>query len=195
LNARYKKKGLRLVVFDERDGLARQCVGQVRRFPHGLFAAQNCRTLAVKVRMRSRKKPVKLVEPPRPRSEGLTAAQVPLPHEPRGVAGLLQSLGKRYFGLRQTKRAVRPLVRAGIELVSESLLIMARQQSRARGAAVGPGYITLGAAHARPRQRIDVRRRDVSATLKAQIGIAQIIGKYEYDVGLAPRGIVAPRAG
>ena len=64
---------------------------------------------------------------------------------------------------------------SGIEFVSESSLVSARQQSGPRWRAVGAGNVTARAADTGRGQSVDIRRGDITATVDADIAVAHVV--------------------
>src|SRR2546427_9599577 len=94
------------------------------------------------------------------------AAEVPLANHARRVATVFESLSERGFGQRQADIfAFRR--RAGIELVSEALLIAAGHQAGPRRTAIRSGDVTVSATDAVFGYRVDVRRRNIFAAVNA----------------------------
>src|SRR5262249_14707954 len=152
------------------DGLAREGVGKVLILLHDLGPAIDRLSLAGEVRVRPGQEPKELVKPPPLRVELGGRPQVPLADEPGGVAGSLQAIGDGRLRQRQPEPVVaRALPR--IELVAESLLIPPGQQARARGAAIGAGYVAVRAADAAPRDRVDPRGRYVLAAVETDVSV------------------------
>jgi len=77
--------------------------------------------------------------------------------------------------------------------VAETVLVAAGHQPRAGRAAVRPGDVAVTEAHAVLGERIDVRRRDVLAALEADVGVAQVVGQQDDDVGLLRLALRAGR--
>ena len=75
-----------------------------------------------------------------------------------------------------------------IELVAETILIPAGQESCTRRAAIGPGDVATGEANAVPGKGIDVRRRNVLAAVNAKIGEAHVVADDEENVRFARVG-------
>ena len=78
---------------------------------------------------------------------------------------------------------------AGVELVTEALLVTAGQKAGARRAAIGTADVTARKAHAVPRNAVEVRRGDFRGkALAAQFTVAEIVGDDDEDVGPALGG-------
>src|SRR5688572_8556394 len=90
-------------------------------------------------------------------------AEVPFADEAGLVARGFEPLGENRFAQRQPDVFVRHEHGAGIELVSETLLVATRQERRPRRAAIGAADVTMGKANAVLRQRIKLRCGDVFA--------------------------------
>ena len=67
--------------------------------------------------------------------------------------------------------------------MAEALLVAAGQQAGARRAAVRARDVALRAADAVLGDRVDVRRRDVLAAVDADVGVAEVVGQDDDDVG------------
>ena len=66
--------------------------------------------------------------------------------------------------------------------MTETLLIPARQQARPRWAAIRPRDIAVGAAHTAGRELIEIGGGDVAATLKTEIGEAQVVSQQQQHI-------------
>ena len=64
----------------------------------------------------------------------------------------------------------------------ETLLVAARQQRRARRAAVRSAHVSAGESHAIAGQRVNLRRGNLRIPLASQLAIAKIIGHDDEDV-------------
>src|SRR6185369_14604883 len=83
-----------------------------------------------------------------------------------------------------------------VVLMTEALLVASGHNARARGTAERVRDVAGGEAHATAGEGIEVRRRNVAAALKAEVGEAQIVGEDEDDVRAARRlGARNPRCG
>ena len=170
-----EKPGSRLVALDERHRLAPEGIGGVVQFVHLLVAAQDAGLVHVAVR--AAEKTIELVEAALGRAHGRFGAKVPFANDAGGVAGGFEALGDGRFGQRHSLRA------GGIELVSEAVLVAAREQGGARRRAIRPGHVAAGEADARRGEGVEVRRGDVLAAMKAHVRVAHVIADDEEDVG------------
>src|SRR3972149_4616343 len=120
---------------------------------------------------------------------------MPLANHAGDVSGCFQTIGDRRFGKWKTnfRNAIAAgfAPRARVEFVPETLLIAAREQSGPGGAAIGARHITVGAADAPLRQRIDVRCGNILATLKSDVGVTKVIGQENDDIRLTRRSGVS----
>ena len=114
-----------------------------------------------------------------------TRAKVPFADESRGITRRLEPVGDSFFfhvqpgelGI-ETGRIVIKIV-----VVTETNLHSPRQQSRARRTAHRRGNVALREAHARRRERVNVRCLDLRAALVADVTVAQVIRNNEDEVG------------
>jgi hypothetical protein len=132
--------------------------------------------------VRAAEEAVELVEAPAQRMKFLVRAKVPLADHAGAVAGGLELLRQRRLGQWQAKLFLRHLAR--IELMAEASLVTARQQPRARRAAIWPADVAAGETHAVLGERIQMRRGDVLAAVRAHVAPAVVVGDDEQDVGL-----------
>src|SRR5262249_52606577 len=72
---------------------------------------------------------------------------------------------------------------APVEVVAEARLIAAGRQAGPGRGAVRTGDVAVGAADAVFRDRIEVLRGDVTASLEADVGVAEVVGQEDHDVG------------
>ncbi len=154
---------------------------------------------------------VEPVPPVEPAPEGPTAAvrghvrlvvgrEVPLPHRQRGVALRPQDLREEPVLERDLARVARVAHReVGDPAHPVAVVVHARQQARARRRAERGG-VEVRQAHARRRERVDVRRVDLGA-VAAELREADVVQHDQQHVGrtvgrlhaLGPsRGRVAP---
>jgi hypothetical protein len=71
------------------------------------------------------------------------------------------------------------------EADGQAVLIAARDDGRARGRAYGRVGIGLQEAHAARRDPVDVRRLVLPAAVAGGVGVTEIVGENEHDVGIA----------
>ena len=108
---------------------------------------------------------------------------MPFAHQSSGIAATLEAI--REGGLREWQPA-RPF---GIKLMAEARLVAPRQQPRTSGRAIRPADVAAREAHARRRERVEIRRGDFFAAVKTHVGIAHVIADDEQDVWLAVGGL------
>jgi hypothetical protein len=81
---------------------------------------------------------------------------------------------------------------AGVELVTEALLVTAGQKAGSRRAAIGTADVTAREAYAVPRDAIEVRGGDFRGkALAAQFTVAEVISDDDEDIGFAFGGVSA----
>jgi len=102
-------------------------------------------------------------------------AKVRLSKPPGGITRGLQPIGERLLGERKADGGLGSLRRTGIELMPKPLLIPPRHQPRPRRTAIRPGNVPIRAAHAIFRKRIDIRRRNVAASVHTDVRIAHVV--------------------
>ena len=128
------------------------------------------------------------MEAPPQGMEGGRVAQVRLPKPAGGIAGGLEAVAEGRLLDGEPHRRGRQPARAGIEFVSEPLLITAGEESGPGRTAVGTAHVAVGEPHAVGSQRIDLGRGHVGGkTLTAQFTVSQIIGQEDQDVGTPAR--------
>jgi hypothetical protein len=131
-------------------------------------------------------------------------AEVPLAELGRGVAGLLQRLRER-DGLRRERRdVVDRAQRAGAPVKAVDAAdgvdagagaVLAAEQRRARRLAVGAAGVAVREPHSLAGQAVDVRRLVVLAAVGGDVGVAEVVGEDQDDVGLAGRSVRSGGAG
>ena len=118
------------------------------------------------------------------RSEARQGPEMPLADEPGFIAGVAQERRKSGVRRRDPDIAARDRL---LETDREAILVAAGDQRRARrrtNRAVGIG---LSEPQSFGGQAIDVRRSKVRPAVAGQVGIAEVVGHDEQDVGPGPR--------
>ena len=108
-------------------------------------------------------------------------AEMPLANGPSRIAGGTERIGDGGFGEWQAVGGGGG-VPFGIKFVAEALLVTASENSGAGGTAHGVGDVAIGAPDARGGEAIQVRRRNIAATLEADVVVPEIIGDDEQNV-------------
>jgi len=169
-----------MLPLDEGGGLLAEGDRQVTLLVHRFAIAQNggvvfaLSTRLDDVLMPAPDEAEELIETAIHRRETFGRAQVPLAHHARHVARRLEPLRKR-MGLRGQRPAE--------VLNAVAMLIPATHQRRAGRRAERSVRIRIGEAHPTLREPVNVRRRNVFATVGTDVGIAEIIGEDDDDVG------------
>ena len=112
----------------------------------------------------------------------LLVAEMPLAEERRGVAGVLQQLRQRVAGSRQSLFRGRGDAAEG-RLDRGALLVPTGHEPGTRRAADRAVGIEVGELHPVLCQAVDVRRLDVLRPVAADVGLADVVGDDEHDVG------------
>ena len=105
---------------------------------------------------------------------------MPFAQERRAITRRFEAV--RHRRLPRREPAVRSGVRAHVDLVPEPLLIAARKQSGSCRAAMRASHIGIRESSALPGQRVDVRRRNVPASMHAYVGISHVVADDHHDV-------------
>ena len=116
--------------------------------------------------------------------EFIFETQVPFADHAGRVAEFLQALGQCRFGERQPEIIRGLVLRPGIVLEAEALLVAAGHEPGPRRGAQRAGYIALREADAVAADRVHVRRGNIFAALNAEIVIAEIVDQDQNDVRL-----------
>ena len=183
-----EKEWLLAVAVDERQRFTGKGPRQVFRLVDRIATAADgidpiFNTSGRKVGMRSAEKAEGFLEATALGKKRLGMAEMPLPDQPRAVASRAEQFRECPFGEGEPDLDVRRRRRAGIELVAESLLVAAGEQPGAGRAAVRARHIARRAAHARGGESVEPRRGDVTPSLEARVGVAEIVGHDDENVG------------
>ncbi|OPZ04305.1 MAG: hypothetical protein BWZ10_03187 [candidate division BRC1 bacterium ADurb.BinA364] len=185
-----KEKGLILGAFDECGRFAGEGVGEVFLLFDRLAVADDGIDirLAGHVGVGAAEEAEVIVESALVRAQSLLEADMPFPGHSGCIAQVLELFGQSLLIQRQAEIFGGEAFGAGIVLEAKAMLIAPRHQAGARRRADRMGGVAVGEAHAIGGQRVDVWRGDVLATLAAQVGVAQIVGENDDDVGLGRPG-------
>src|SRR5262245_39975 len=110
-------------------------------------------------------------------------AKVPFADKSSGIAGGIQCVGERGFGERET--IVGFGIAGRVEFKAKSLRISAGEKRGAGGTTDGSGGIAVKTSNAFVHEAVDARCLDVFGGLATEIGIAEIVGDDDDDVGWA----------
>jgi len=113
--------------------------------------------------------------------------KVPLTHRAGNVTCRLQNV--RYRNLRQRQANVLSQTsgrRTGVELVAKTLLVAPRRQPGTRRTAHRTRNVSVRETHTPPRDRINIRRRNVLATVAADVGITHIVADDNDNIRPSP---------
>jgi hypothetical protein len=166
---------------NEGGGLLAKSVGEITALVHGVPVAQDGRVVFAltggldDVLMTSTEKTEKLIEPAIHGHESRSRSEVPFAHHERRVAGGLEAL-RQCNGLCWQ--------RAGEVLDAVAVFVSAAYQRRARRRAERAVGVGVGESDAGFRDAVNVRRRDVLATVRADVGVTHIIGENDDNVRL-----------
>lgn len=108
---------------------------------------------------------------------------MPFADHPRGVPCGLEFLGERWDLARQTKLGVREAFGPRVVLEAEPMLVHTAHQCRARGRADRMGRIAVRESDATIGDRIDVRSRDVFASIDSDVRVTKVVSEKDDDVG------------
>ena len=164
---------------DEGDRFAGKGIGQVLSLLGRVVVAEDRGAPAGEVGVGAAEEAVGLVEAALAGVVLRVTAEVPFADPAGDVAGRLEAVGHRGFG--EGKAGLGVIV-AGIELVAESRLVAAGQESGPRGAAIRAGDVAVSAAEAAGGQRVEAGRRHVLAALKPCVGMTHVVGQKDDDV-------------
>lgn len=140
-----------------------------------------------KVVIGAAEKAEELIEASLRRLQFRPVAKVPLADHAGRIAQALQPFGQRRLLPRQPELRVGVLLRPGVRLKAEPLLVAARHEPGPGRRADRAGDVAAGEPRPVLRDGVDVGRGDVPTALHAQLRVAQIIGQDQHDVG-PPRG-------
>ena len=115
------------------------------------------------------------IEPALVRPQPLFEADVPLAHHACRISGGLEFLGKGRYIARQAEVWRRKAFRSGVVFKAKSMLIHPAHQASPRRRTDGMRGVAIGEAHAVVRKGINVRRRDVFATVHADVGVTEVV--------------------
>ena len=101
----------------------------------------------------------------------------------RGVAKVLHAFGQRsHLGRNADLDVLTKLVRAGIVLRAEPVLVDSRPEARPRRTTHRPTHIPRRELHPVACDRVNMRRHDIGAAVIPHVGIPQIIGKKDHHI-------------
>ena len=162
----------------------RQVVASLRRFAATEYLRTRLRPLALAlvrthvVAPPAAQEAVELVKPPLHRVLGIGRAEVPFPDEGGAIAGMAQVAGHgRDLRVHPATTFLDPVRHAVARLVPTG------HQGGAGRTAHRPGHIAVGEAHTGGGQRVEMRRRDVLASMHPAIRIPHVVGHDEHDIG------------
>ena len=131
---------------------------------------------------------VKLVESTLHRmAGGNVSAQMPLSNNPGMITGGPQEFRNGFLLSGEAHIGILRLV-LGVSLEAKPLGIAGGHETGARRATDGVGNVPVGATHSVPGNGINMRRRNVLASVEADVRIAQIVAHNHNHVGLPNLG-------
>src|SRR5262245_1752646 len=132
--------------------------------------------------MRAAEESEELVEAAFLRMELRIVPEMPFSDQTGCVTRGPEAIRQRRLGERQADVCT---LGAGVELMAEARLVPAGQEPGSCRRAIRSRDIAVRASGPRVRQRIDVRGRDVLASVHTEVGVAQVVRDDDDDVRLA----------
>src|SRR5512132_3033389 len=110
-----------------------------------------------------------------------SGSQMPFANQRRTVTSVFQPVGERCLAQWQA-RVTMSLHHTNVELMAESLRIPSGQQPCSSGTAIRTAYVRVSESNSALRQGVDVRRRNVLASVHADIAVSHVVGHDDDDV-------------